>query len=149
MCLSNVRRPDMNTTRLTPLLLAAMLWTNARAAIISVTNTNDAGPGSLRQAILDANATAAADTITFNLTGPGFTIFPSSGVLPTITQPVTIDGYTQAGTSSNTLASGDNAVLLIEINAAVPGNGDIGLDVLGTAGGSTIRGLVIDNGFVN
>ena len=34
-------------------------------AIFTVTNTNDSGPGSLRQAILDANASAGADTITF------------------------------------------------------------------------------------
>ena len=34
-----------------------------------VTNTYDNGAGSLRQAILDANATAADDTINFNLSG--------------------------------------------------------------------------------
>src|SRR5215471_6308886 len=32
-----------------------------------VTNTNDSGAGSLRQAILDANANAGADTINFNI----------------------------------------------------------------------------------
>jgi len=34
-----------------------------------VTNTNDSGAGSLRQAILDANGSAGADAITFNLSG--------------------------------------------------------------------------------
>lgn len=34
-------------------------------ATFQVTNTNDAGAGSLRQAILDANAAGDADTITF------------------------------------------------------------------------------------
>jgi hypothetical protein len=40
-------------------------------ATFTVTNTNDAGAGSLRQAILDANASTAADTIVFQagLTG--------------------------------------------------------------------------------
>ncbi|MFH1178078.1 MAG: right-handed parallel beta-helix repeat-containing protein, partial [Acidobacteriota bacterium] len=38
----------------------------ARAASFAVANTNDSGSGSLRQAILDANTAAGADTITFN-----------------------------------------------------------------------------------
>jgi parallel beta-helix repeat protein len=37
----------------------------AQAATFTVTNLNDAGAGSLRQAILDANTAAGADTITF------------------------------------------------------------------------------------
>lgn len=36
-----------------------------RAASFTVTNTNDIGPGSLRQAILDANASPGTDTIDF------------------------------------------------------------------------------------
>ena len=39
------------------------------AATYTVTNTNDSGVGSLRQAIFDANATAEADTITFSVAG--------------------------------------------------------------------------------
>ncbi|MGD9564058.1 MAG: choice-of-anchor Q domain-containing protein [Pyrinomonadaceae bacterium] len=39
------------------------------AATYTVTNTNDNGPGSLRQAVLDANATAADDAIIFNISG--------------------------------------------------------------------------------
>jgi hypothetical protein len=40
----------------------------------TVSNLNDSGAGSLRQAIIDANTAAGADTIVFNtvaLTGPG------------------------------------------------------------------------------
>src|SRR4051794_10285910 len=37
----------------------------------TVTNVNDDGPGSLRQAIIDANANVGADSIGFNIgTGP-------------------------------------------------------------------------------
>src|SRR3954451_11180144 len=39
---------------------------SAAAATFTVTNTNDAGPGSLRQAALDASAAPTADTIVFD-----------------------------------------------------------------------------------
>ena len=39
------------------------------AASFTVINTNDAGPGSLRQAILDANALGGTDNIDFNIPG--------------------------------------------------------------------------------
>jgi len=51
------------------LLLAAM---PAEASMtFAVTNTNDSGAGTLRQAILDVNATAGADVIDFNIPTPG------------------------------------------------------------------------------
>ncbi len=76
----------------------------AHAADFTVTTTDDSGPGSLRQAILDANAQPGADTIKFSIpvtTTPGSpipvqTISPTTA-LPAITSPVTIDGYTQQG----------------------------------------------------
>src|SRR5262249_41624660 len=46
------------------LLYAAVI--HAQATTITVTNTNDSGPGSLRQALADAND---GDTIAFNLGG--------------------------------------------------------------------------------
>ena len=64
------------------------------------------------------------------------------GALPTITDPVTINGYTQTGASPNTLATGDNAVLKIELS----GNGAVGtgLGITATNGVSVIKGLVIN-----
>src|SRR5205085_12217638 len=53
-----------------------------------------------------------------------------------------IDGYTQPGASPNTLAIGDNAIILVEVN----GNGASFNGLTITAGNSTVRGLVI-NGF--
>src|SRR5262249_27878540 len=68
-----------------------------------VTNTNDSGGGSLRQAILNANAHPGTDTITFGISGGGaYTISPLSA-LPSITDALTIDGTTQTGQGSQPL----------------------------------------------
>jgi hypothetical protein len=116
-----------------------------------VTNTNDSGPGSLGQAILDVDSYAGPNAvIDFNIptTDPGyqsttgaFIIKPTSA-LPTLTDAVVIDGYTQPGASPNTLTIGDNAVLKIVLDGSQAGAVD-GLVIAG--GNSTLRGLVIDN----
>jgi parallel beta-helix repeat protein len=68
-----------------------------------VTTTDDSGPGSLRQAILDANAHQGPDTIAFDIAGSGtHTIRPTSA-LPAVTDTVTIDGTTQPGYSGSPL----------------------------------------------
>ncbi|HXI62728.1 MAG TPA: Calx-beta domain-containing protein, partial [Pyrinomonadaceae bacterium] len=113
----------------------------AEAATFTVTNTNDSGAGSLRQAILNANANAGADLITFNIPAAGVQTISVLSELPAITDPVTIDGYSQPGASANTLASGDNAILLIELSGA---NAKGANGLLITGGGSTIKGLVIN-----
>src|SRR4051794_12939534 len=59
-------------------VISAIWIGHAPAASLVVTNANDSGPGSLRQAILSANASLnVPDTISFNITGAGpFTITP-------------------------------------------------------------------------
>ena len=111
-----------------------------------VLNTNDSGAGSLRQAILDANAVVGVQTISFDIPGSGVqTIAPTSD-LPAISDPVIIDGYTQPGASPNTLQSGDNAVLLIELSGSHVGtNSATASGLLLTGGGSTVEGLVIND----
>jgi hypothetical protein len=118
------------------------------AATFSVTSTGDAGAGSLRQAILDANAAAGADTIEFNIVGSGVhTIVPATA-LPPITGAVTIDGYTQPGAAANTNGPelGTNAQIMIEIDGTNTGilNTDAILHFMPTADGSTVRGLVLN-----
>ena len=113
----------------------------AQASTFVVTNTNNSGPGSLAQAILDANANPGADSIAFNIPGSGVQTISPTQPLPTITDPVAIDGYTQPGASANSLALGTNAVLLIELSG-LSANSPQGLKI--TAGNSTIRGLVIN-----
>src|SRR5438552_14167856 len=70
---------------LIPFALAQRIARRAPANTITVTNTNDSGPGSLRQALLDAND---GDTIEFALNG---TINLTSGEL-VIDKNVTISG---------------------------------------------------------
>ena len=109
-----------------------------------VMNTNDSGAGSLRQAILDVNLDTSLDTIAFNIPGTGVHTISPASALPAITNPVTIDGYTQPGASPNTMANGDNAVLEVALDGAVVGaDASAGLHI--TAGGSTVRGLVIED----
>ena len=106
--------------RLGNVLAIFLLASSGYAATFTVTNTADSGAGSLRQAILDANANPGADTITFAIPGPGVHTIVLTTWLPNATDPVTVDGYTQPGSSPNTrpLAQGTNAVLNVEINGA-------------------------------
>ncbi len=80
------------------LVLGAVLGRfGAEAADFSVLSTADSGAGTLRQAILDANASPGKDIISFNIPGsPPFTIIPLTA-LPNISDPVTINGTTQPG----------------------------------------------------
>lgn len=90
------------------------------------------GQCSLRAAIQEANATPGADTVAFAVgSGPQRITIGTS--LPTVTAPITIDGWTQPGFAG---------VPLIEIRGSIL-SGD-GLRI--SAGQSTLRGLVI-NGF--
>jgi Bacterial Ig-like domain (group 3)/Right handed beta helix region len=98
-----------------------------------VINTDDDGPGSLRQAILDANANPGADVITFDIPGSGAHTIQPLSPLPTIADPVTIDGWSQPGYVGTPL---------IEINGSLAGGSD-GLIV--TAANTTLRGLVINS----
>jgi len=124
-------------------LSLVFLTTPAWANTYTVTNTNDSGAGSLRQARLDANANAGLENITFNIPGGGpHTIAPLTA-LPNITSPVLLDGYTQPGASANTLAIGSDAVIQIQIDGVNLPNFVHGLFLTTGSDGSTIRGLAI------
>jgi predicted outer membrane repeat protein len=81
------------------------------AATLTVTNTNDSGAGSLRQAIASA---AAGDTITFDPSLSGATINLASTL--TLTKNVTIDGSALA---SQVNISGQNTVQVFAVNGGV------------------------------
>ncbi|HEY1434985.1 MAG TPA: right-handed parallel beta-helix repeat-containing protein, partial [Thermoanaerobaculia bacterium] len=121
----------------------AVLSTSLSAATFTVTNTNDAGPGSLRQAITDANANLGPDTIVFNIPGPGVHTITPTSEMTYVTETAVIDGYSQPGSSENTDPVGTNAVLLIEIDGSATTN-TIGINLTGAgADGSKVQGLVL------
>lgn len=111
----------------------------AQAAVIVVNNAGDAGPGSLRAAIIAANGTAAADTIVFNLGAPAVYVINLVTPLPAVTRPLTIDGLTQAGAACPAAWAPNLEVVL---NGAGAGAG-AGLTFTGLAAGSLVRGLVV------
>src|SRR5436190_11868041 len=119
------------------------------AADFTVTNTSDSGPGSLYQAITDANNTLGADRVVFNIPGAGVhKIDASQKSLPTVVESVIIDGYSQPGAKPNSLAVGDNAVILIQIDGGsrfrpAPAAVKKGLDFTGPTSNYLVRGLCI------
>jgi len=82
------------------LTISALGVTPAYASTLTVSNTNDSGAGSLRQALADAGS---GDTITFDSSLSGGTIYLQSTL--TISQDVTIDGSSLA---SKITISGDS-----------------------------------------
>jgi len=108
----------MKILRLIVLVFAGWLSSSpAWAAFVS--NTNDSGSGSLRQAILDVNASALDDTISFAIPGAGPHVITINSNLPEITDAgVTIDGTTQSGASCGDLWAGTPHTLQIEVRAS-------------------------------
>ncbi len=81
----------------------SLLLLNSANAQIFVTNTNDAGAGSLRQAVIDANG-IGGETILFDISLDGQTIVLTTGEI-TITSAVTISGFGKDITISGNGAS--------------------------------------------
>ena len=117
------------------LIVVVTLWARtqtARAAtVFVVTSTADSGPGSLRQAMVDANGTPGLDTISFQI-GSGHQTIKPQAVLPVLTDPVVIDGATQPGYAGT-------PIIELDFSALAQGHG---LSV--TGGDSTLRGLVVN-----
>jgi probable HAF family extracellular repeat protein len=99
-----------------------------------VTNTHNAGPGSLRKAILDANANPGDSRIAFDIPGTGVHTIAVTSALPAIAAPVFIDGASQPGFAGSPL---------IVLTGADAGRGANGFTL--TAGHSVVIGLVIND----
>jgi hypothetical protein len=112
------------------LALGALTGGAADAATFEVSNLDDAGAGSLRQALLDANAAAGADTITFQ-TGLTGTITLTTGELA-IADSLDIQGPGAAALA----VSGNNASRVFYVYS---GSGllDVTISGLTVTGGSS------------
>jgi hypothetical protein len=116
---------------------------SATADTFTVTSASALGAGSLSEAITAANSQPGADTIAFDIPGSGEHVISVGDTgLPEVTDPVTIDGYTQPGAKANSLAVGDDAIILIRIDGS--DTGDTPHDGLViSAGNSCVRGLAL------
>lgn len=94
-----------------PILLFFLSYNVSNATVYTVTNTNDAGTGSLRAAITNVNIYPGTHTIAFNIPTSDLNYISAQGVwkiTPTSTLPiitrnnVTIDGTTQTTNQGNT-----------------------------------------------
>ncbi len=106
---------------------------NAFAATYTVTNTDDSGAGSLRQAVDDANNNVGHDQIDFNIGAGVQTITLGSTI--NVSDPVKINGLSASGSACN----GTSSTLKVVIE-----NNVIGLGV--GAAGTEINGLVFGQG---
>ena len=72
--------------------------------VVTVTSTASSGAGTLRQAIIDSNLTSNAEVIAFNLAPAGGCPYEIvlATALPSVTSPLTIDGFSQPGSTPNT-----------------------------------------------
>ncbi|MDW8381579.1 MAG: right-handed parallel beta-helix repeat-containing protein [Verrucomicrobiota bacterium] len=98
-------------------LLIVVGMTSSSAATLVVTTAQDSGPGSLREAILTANANPGHDVIQFNIPPSNVVhVIMLASSLPAITDALTIDGLTQPGSAPNSLLQGFNATNLVTLN---------------------------------
>ena len=99
-----------------------------------VSNINNEGAGSLRQAILDANASVGvSDVITFNISGAGPHVILPVTSLPAITDELLIDGSSEPDFTGT-------PVLVLDGSVAGSASG-----LVLSANNCTIRALVINN----
>lgn len=117
------------------LAIAILLNESVFSATFVVSSNANAGPNTLRQAIIDANTSPGLDNINFNF--GGVTTITLTACQQAITDPVIIDGYTNPGAGAGNL--------MIEV---ISPTGCNGFDFGSGSDGSTIRGIVISGGAI-
>lgn len=137
----------MTTLKLILVGTFSLIATWTMATTYTVTNTNDAGAGSLRQAISDANVTPGTHTIAFNIptSDPNYIavqgvwkITPATALPLVMRSSLTIDGSSQTVNQGNTNLDGPEIML--------DGNHAFGSDFafhLYNVTGVTVQGFII------
>jgi uncharacterized repeat protein (TIGR01451 family) len=130
----------LNTSALKDLMILkkghsgpAVVTPQAMMTFTVITSADSVGSGSLRDAIAGANANPGPDLIVFQIPPGGPVTINLADLLPTIIDPVTIDGTTQPGFAGKPI---------VELNGAGAGGGSDCLDI--SAGNTTVEGLVIN-----
>ena len=113
----------------------AFLVSSASAATFTVSNVADAGPGSLRQAIVDANGNASDDTVVFVLPGAGPHVIELVSALPVLSTNVQILND----------RTGDEAVTVRRSANAF----EFGIFVAGPGSNVTLAGITVANGDID
>lgn len=132
------------------LLLHLAAASDALAAVFTVSNAHDSGAGSLRQAILDANADPVGeDLIVFAIPGAGPHTIHVASPLPVIRAGVHIDGRSQQGYVAAPVielsggAAGEMSGLVVDSNLA-----EVRIEALSITGfhghGIEVRALTYD-----
>ncbi len=153
-------------TLLNVLIGLALTATVAQADTFTVINTNDAGAGSLRQAIFDANANAGPDTIEFNIStndpnynGQWWTITLVSPLPPLGDSGTEVLGFSQATNQSDTNVGqvGTGGTVGVDAMAlpmyerpeiAINASGFNGLTLSGLASDLVVEGIAVYNATV-
>src|SRR5690349_4067082 len=107
----STREPDA-----APDLQLESLESRTMLTVFTVTNTNDGGAGSLRDALTQSNNHAGVDTVAFNIAASSKVIRPASP-LPELWDPAIVDGTTQPGFAGKPLVQVDGT------NAGAKANG--------------------------
>lgn len=125
------------------MLLAAA--STAIPATLLVTTTQDAGPGSLRQALIEANSHAGPDTILFNIpksgnlfNGSAWFIEPATDLPELIDDSTMIDGTSQTAYLGDTNSEGPE-IVISGYQGKSTGMIRYGLIIL--SAGNTVRGV--------
>lgn len=131
---------------------ASLMAVGATFTVNSAGDEDDAAPGNgvcltavgtctLRAALTESQRTFGSNTVNFNIPGTGVHTINIGSRLPTFanaTGGVTVDGYSQPGSSPNTDQLASNAQIRIEIH------GNLGIEAMAfSSGDNVVRGVAI------
>src|SRR5581483_4994432 len=143
MALALFAGPTPRAVHAAPVFVVNSSVDDPDAVLNGVCETATPGQCTFRAALQEAN-NAGGGTINFNIGSCPCTITPlSNASIYSTNTPVIIDGFTEPGSSPNTLAVGDNSVHKIALDGRFQSSNAVALFLGG--GNSTVRGMVFEN----